>query len=73
MGINLNEIIPIEEQNIENMIYEIRGKQVMLDKKDVYHIGSSLNHASKRVFSINKLEDKIIIDNLLNYTQTIID
>ena len=27
----MNEIIPTEEQNIENMIYEIRGKQVMLD------------------------------------------
>ena len=27
----MNEIIPPEEQNIETMIYEIRGKQVMLD------------------------------------------
>lgn len=27
----MNEIIPIEKNNIEDMIYEIQGKQVMLD------------------------------------------
>ena len=28
----MNEIIVKEEKNIENMIYEVRGKQVMLDR-----------------------------------------
>ena len=28
----MNEIITKEEMKVENMIYEIRGKQVMLDK-----------------------------------------
>lgn len=48
-------------------------RYIILDNKEIYHIGTSLNHAGKRVFSINKLEDKIIIDNLLNYIKTIID
>ena len=29
----MNEVIEKEEINIKNMIYEIRGKQVMLDKE----------------------------------------
>ena len=48
-------------------------RYIILDNKEIYHIGTSLNHDGKRVFSINKLEDKIIIDNLLNYIKTIID
>ena len=28
---SMNEIIEKEEKKVENMIYEIRGKQVMLD------------------------------------------
>lgn len=48
-------------------------RYIILDNKGVYHIGTSLNHAGKRIFSINKLEDKLIIENLLNYILTIID
>lgn len=48
-------------------------RYIIIDNKEIYHIGTSLNHAGKRVFSINKLEDKIIIDNLLNYIKKIID
>lgn len=29
----MNELLSKEEINIENMIYEIRGKQVMLDSE----------------------------------------
>lgn len=45
----------------------------LLDKKEVYHIGTSLNHAGEKMFSINKLEDKIIIEHLLNYVLEIIE
>lgn len=90
----MNDII--QELNIEKMIYEIRGKQVMLDsdlaklyqcsngtkdinkeynnltliyndtfhdrfiildKKKMYHLGTSLNNTGTKTFSINKVED----------------
>ena len=44
----------------------------ILDKKCFYHIGTSLNHVGGKVFSINKLEDKIVKDNLLKYVLEII-
>ena len=50
----------------------VEMRHFIVENKEVYHIGTSLNNAGKRVFSINKLEDKIIIDNLLNNIQTII-
>lgn len=44
----------------------------ILDKKEVYHVGTSLNHIGEKMFSINKLEDKMIKGNLLNYVLKII-
>lgn len=44
----------------------------IIDRNKIFHIGTSLNYAGKRVFSINELEDKIIKDNLLNYVLNII-
>ena len=45
----------------------------MVDKHEVYHIGTSLNYVGKKVFSINKLEDKLIIINIINYINDIIN
>lgn len=39
----------------------------ILDKKNFFHVGTSLNYAGGKVFSINKLEYEIIKDNLLDY------
>lgn len=38
----------------------------VLDRKIIYHCGTSLNHAGSRTFSINKLEDSVVIGSLLN-------
>lgn len=37
----------------------------IIDRRQVYHSGTSINHAGSQVFSINKLEDKEIIDLLI--------
>ncbi len=44
----------------------------ILDKKNFFHVGTSLNYAGGKVFSINKLEDEIIKDNLLDYILKIV-
>lgn len=41
-------------------------RYLILDRKLAYHSGSSLNHIGEKTFSINKLEDKNIVDSLLN-------
>lgn len=44
----------------------------IIDKKEIYHMGTSLNHAGEKMFSLNKLEDNIVKDHLLNYVFEII-
>ncbi len=39
---------------------------IIIDKKELYHIGASLKDLGKKIFGINKIEDKIILDNLIN-------
>ncbi len=55
-----------EYHNLE-IIYNdsFHDRYLVLDKKVVYHCGASLNNAGKRAFSINKIEDKKIIDMLI--------
>lgn len=40
-------------------------RYLILDEKECYHIGTSLNHAGKRVFGVNRIEDKDVIDLLI--------
>lgn len=40
-------------------------RYIMLDRKILYHCGASLNYAGTKTFSVNKIEDNIIIDSLL--------
>ena len=37
------------------------------EKKKVYHLGASINHASSKTFSINILEDEIVVSSLIDY------
>ncbi len=39
---------------------------IILDKKIMYHLGTSLNNAGTKVFAINKIEDEMIISMVLN-------
>lgn len=44
----------------------------ILDRKMVYHCGTSLNYAGTKVFSINLLEDDIIKCKFLDYVSTVL-
>lgn len=44
---------------------DFHDRFIILDNKEVYHLGASLNHAGKRVFVLNKFEDKEMIEILL--------
>ncbi len=44
---------------------DYHDRYFILDRKEIYHSGASINYAGKRVFSINKLEDKVVIDTLI--------
>ena len=50
------------------IIYDntFHDRYIILDNKEVYHCGASINHAGCKTFSINKIEDQIIIDLLIN-------
>lgn len=40
-------------------------RYIVLDRKILYHCGASLNHAGTKTFSVNKIEDDVIIDTFL--------
>ena len=41
-------------------------RYIIIDKKEVYHLGTSINNAGNGIFSINKLEDEFVINTLLD-------
>ncbi len=69
--------IDIEKYNKQynnlKVIYNntFHDRYIILDKKVIYHCGTSLNHIGSKTFSINKLEDKEVIDSLLNKIKNI--
>jgi hypothetical protein len=40
-------------------------RYLIIDKSKLYHLGTSLNHIGEKTFSINKIEDDIILKALL--------
>ncbi len=44
----------------------------ILDRKKIYHCGASINHAGSRTFSINLLEDNMVIKAILDDVKKII-
>ena len=52
---------------------EFHDRYFIIDKKILYHVGTSINSIGKKVFNINLIEDKYIRDKLLDYIQNIID
>ena len=41
-------------------------RYILIDKIKLYHLGSSINHAGSKIFSINIIEDKFIINSLID-------
>jgi hypothetical protein len=56
-----------EQYNNLEIIYDntYHDRYFILDKKEVYHSGTSINNAGSKTFSINKLEDDAVIQGLL--------
>ncbi len=69
-----NKLIPldIEKYNKQyNNLTVVRNnsfhdRYFIIDKKEVYHCGTSINYAGSKVFSINILEDDIVKCKLIN-------
>lgn len=51
---------------------KFHDRYIILDRNTIYHLGTSINHLGKRVFSITLLEDKIVKSDLLNYIKNIV-
>ncbi len=64
-----------EQYNNLKIVYNnyFHDRYIILDRKAVYHCGSSLNYAGSKTFSINKLEDEMIKNSLIKYVLAIID
>ncbi len=69
--------IDIEKYNKQynnlKVIYNntFHDRYIIIDKKVIYHCGTSINHIGSKTFSINKLEDKEVIAALLNKIKTL--
>ncbi len=52
-----------------NKSIDFHDRFLIIDKRDVYHIGASIKDAGKKSFGITKIEDKHLIKNLINKTK----
>ena len=43
---------------------------IVIDNKEMYHLGASIKDLGKRCFGINKIEDMEIIDKIINFENT---
>ena len=63
--------IDIDKYNMEYSNLEVRyddtfhDRYIIIDKKKIYHLWASINHAGSKTFSINILEDEIVKNTLL--------
>ena len=64
-----------KQYNNLNIIYNdtFHDRYFIIDKNTIYHCGASINHAGRRTFSINILDDEIVKDNLINSIKQIIN
>jgi hypothetical protein len=47
-------------------------RYLILDQETVYHCGTSINHAGSKTFSINKIEDAVVKNSLIDEVNKII-
>ena len=73
---NLIKDIDIEKYNKQYNNLTIKydntfhDRYIILDKEKVYHCGCSINHIGNKTFSINILQEKEVIESLLNKIKT---
>ena len=53
-----------------NIIYtnDFHDRYFIIDRKLIYHSGASINYVGRRIFSIDKIEDRDIVKDLLSIT-----
>ena len=49
----------------EKITRDIHDRFIIIDEKEVYHLGASIKDAGKKVFMINKIEDESIANNII--------
>ena len=56
------------------IIYDdtFHDRYFILDKKIIYHCGTSINYIGSKTFSINKLEDEMVKQSLIEKINNII-
>jgi len=75
---SLLTITDIKKYNIQynnlKIIYNdsFHDRYFILDNNIIYHCGTSINHAGNKTFSINKLEDKMVKEALINKIESLI-
>lgn len=52
-----------------NMFHD---RYFIIDKESVFHVGTSLNHIGEKIFSINRLNDKVVKEHLISYVVDVI-
>lgn len=52
---------------------DYHDRYFIIDKKDIYHCGTSINYAGSKTFSINILSDEIVKKSIISNIQQIID
>lgn len=45
--------------------HTFHDRYLIIDKKIVYHLGASINHAGSKTFSVNKIEEDVVINSLI--------
>jgi len=63
-----------QQYNNLTIIYNntFHDRYIILDNQIIYHMGTSINHAGNKTFSINVLEDEIVINAIIDNIKTII-
>ena len=64
-----------KQYNNLKIIYDntFHDRYFIIDRKIIYHSGTSINNAGNKTFSINKLEDEILKKTLLKNVLSIIE
>jgi len=63
-----------KQYNNLKIVYDdtFHDRYFILDKSVIYHCGTSINYLGTKTFGINKLEDKIVIESLINKVNNIL-
>lgn len=59
-----------QEYNNLTLIYKesFHDRFIIIDKKELYHLGTSINNAGTKTFAINKIKDKNIVETVIYKT-----